>query len=167
MGGGNGRLGPDVEPRVDMTRVRLTSSVLVARPPAAVWDYLVDWRRQSEWIALTDVVPIDDDAHRVGGRLSARTGFGRLGFTDPMTITAWDPPYRLGLRHTGRVVRGEATALVEPAGTSTRIGWEELIDVPGGAVGALAWRAVRPVSQRVLDWTLDRLRRRLETAVGG
>jgi carbon monoxide dehydrogenase subunit G len=119
-----------------MTRVRLTSSVLVARPPAAVWDYLVDWRRQSEWIALTDVVPIDDDAHRVGGRLSARTGFGRLGFTDPMTITAWDPPYRLGLRHTGRVVRGEATALVEPAGTNTKVGWEELIDVPGGAVGS-------------------------------
>jgi carbon monoxide dehydrogenase subunit G len=149
-----------------VTRARLTSSVLVARPPAAVWDYLVDWRRQGEWMPLTAVAPLDDEGHRVGGRLSARTGLGRLGFTDPMTITTWDPPYRLGLRHTGRVVRGEGTALVEAAGTGTRLTWEELIDVPGGAAGALAWRVARPLTQRVLDWTLDRLRRRLETGVG-
>jgi carbon monoxide dehydrogenase subunit G len=145
-----------------MTRVRLASSVLIARPVADVWEYLVDWRRQREWIWLTTVVPLDDDAHRVGGRVRARTGLGPLGFTDPITVTTWDPPRRLDLLHTGRVVRGEATTLVEPAGTATRVSWEERIDVPGGVLGALAWRPGRPAAQRALDWTLHRLRRRLE-----
>ena len=145
-------------------RAEVSSSVLIRAAPTDVWAYLTSWRRQGEWIPLTDVVPLDGAGDRVGARVVARTGVGRIGFDDPMTVTDWEPPRHLGVRHTGRVVRGEATALVEPVGTATRLTWSERLEVPGGRLGALGWRLARPLTQRVFDATLHRLRRRLETA---
>ena len=40
--------------------------------------------------------------------LRAVTAIGPVGFTDTMEIVEWDPPHRCVVRHTGRVVRGEA-----------------------------------------------------------
>jgi carbon monoxide dehydrogenase subunit G len=147
-----------------MASAEVSSSVHIASTPAKVWAYVSDWRRQGEWIPLTSVQPLDGPADRVGARVSAFTGVGPVGFTDPMTVTAWEPPNRLEIRHTGRVVRGEATVLVEPAGTGTRLTWQERIDIPGGAAGALGFRLTRPVTQRLLDWSLHRLRTRVEAS---
>ena len=146
-----------------MASAEVSSSVHIASTPAKVWAYVSDWRRQHEWIPLTSVEPLDGEGDRVGARVSAVTGLGPVGFTDPITVTAWEPPHRLEIRHTGRVVRGEATVLVEPAGTGTRLTWQERLDIPGGAVGAAGFRLTRPITQRLLDWSLHRLTKRVES----
>jgi hypothetical protein len=148
-------------------RTRLERRVDVAVPAAVLWDYVTDWPRQREWVPMTRVERVDS-ADRLGGRLRARTGLGRIGFWDPMTITAWersaDGGGRCEVLHLGRVVRGEGefSVLARGEAVSTFI-WAEMPVVPAGRLGALSFRLVRPVVERVLDGALQTLRRRLES----
>lgn len=94
----------------------MTVEVAVTRKLAVsaqqAWDALVDWPAQRHWMPLTRVM-VDDNGndlsgagHHVGARFVARTGWGPLGFDDPMEISHWDPPSRCEVIHHGRVVRG-------------------------------------------------------------
>jgi uncharacterized protein YndB with AHSA1/START domain len=129
----------------------LVETVDIEAPPEQVWAALVDWPRQGEWMLLTDVRTVDGDGQGVGGRLAARTGVPRpggshLGVLDTMLITAWDPPFRVDVRHTGRVVRGTGTFQVRSRGESnSTFVWTEQLDLPLGRLGALGWPLVRPV----------------------
>jgi Polyketide cyclase / dehydrase and lipid transport len=125
-------------------------TVDVAAPVAQVWAALVDWDRQGEWMLLTDVSTLEGDAQGVGGRLAARTGIPRpggkhLGVLDTMLITGWDPPNRVDVRHTGRVVRGTGTFEIRPRGAAaSTFVWTEQLDLPLGRLGRLGWPLVRP-----------------------
>jgi len=70
-------------------RTRLQREVDVAAPAEAVWDFVTDWPRQGDWIPKTRVERVDA-ADGLGGRFRAWSGLGRVGFWDPMTITAWE-----------------------------------------------------------------------------
>ena len=136
-------------------RTRLERTVEVAAPAGAVWDYVTDWPAQGEWIPATHVERLDT-ADRVGGRFRAWTGLGRVGFWDPMTITAWertaDGGGRCEVLHLGRVVKGEGEFAVQALGPDrSRFVWAELLVVPGGRAGAVGWRVVRPVVGRAID----------------
>jgi len=84
----------------------------------------------------------------VGGLLflGASLLLGRVGVLDTMLITSWEPPRRVDVRHTGRVVRGTGTFEVRPrdGGGSTFV-WTEGLDLPLGALGRAGWPLVRPV----------------------
>jgi hypothetical protein len=127
------------------------SSELVERvhvPASAerVFAAATDWPGQREWIFATTTVPTRGGGFSTGDEISARTGFGPIGFTDTMTITEWDPPRSCRVRHTGKVVRGTATFAVEPLADGTSIFvWSEQIDVPFGRLGALGFSATRGV----------------------
>lgn len=138
--------------------VSVRAAVAVAVPADRVWQLLTAWERQSDWIPLTTVWSEDGD--RVGGRIFARTGIGRLGFVDSMDISRFDPPRLCEVRHTGRVVRGLGLFRVHAVDAGrTRVGWEEHIEPPFGAAGRLAFGLVRPVVQLSLWWTLRRFAR--------
>ncbi|MDX6302884.1 MAG: hypothetical protein QOF53_4098 [Nocardioidaceae bacterium] len=147
-------------------RTRLERQVEVDVPAADLWDYVTDWPRQGEWVPLTRVEKVDA-ADGLGGRFRAWTGMGPVGFWDPMTITSWertaDGGGRCEVLHLGRVVKGEAELTIvalDPG--SSRLVWAEMIRVPGGALGAVAWRAGRPLAERILDRALGTMRDRLE-----
>lgn len=141
-------------------RMLVRAEVRVAAPPQVVWDYVTDWPRQGEWIPFThvEVVPTGGDvrARQVGGRFRAWTGIGPVGFWDPITLTAWqqraDGTGRVEIMHTGRVVRGDAEFSVLADGPDAcRVGLWEHLEIPGGPVGGLLWRLLRPVLGPVLD----------------
>jgi hypothetical protein len=147
-------------------RTRLERHVDVEAPAEELWDYVTDWPRQSEWVPLTRVEKVDA-ADGLGGRFRAWTGIGPVGFWDPMTITAWERTPGGGGRcevlHRGRVVRGEGEFTVVAVGPgSSRLVWAEVLVVPAGAAGALAWRAARPVVERALDRALRTMREHFE-----
>lgn len=147
-------------------RTRLERQQDVDVPAADLWDYVTNWPRQAEWVPLTRVEKVDA-ADGVGGRFRAWTGIGPVGFWDPMTITAWDRTPDGGGRcevlHRGTVVKGEGEFTVVALGPGrSRFVWAEVVRVPGGAAGAVAWRAARPVVERILDRALDTMRDRLE-----
>lgn len=139
-------------------------------PAGALWDYLMDWPRQGEWIPFTRVerADPDDPADAVGGRIRAWSGIGPIGFWDHMTITTCDRDEDGGgvceVLHTGAVVKGEGVFEVVATGPGTsRFLWSELAVIPFGQVGALAWRLLRPGLERLLDRALATMRTRVES----
>jgi carbon monoxide dehydrogenase subunit G len=141
--------------------VRITEQVTVAKPPRAVWDAVVDWRRQGEWVAFT-TVSAEPGGHQVGERLTAVTKVGPVGFADVMEVTRWDPPRRVDVKHLGNVVRGTATFRVEPAPGGSRFFWVEDIDIPLGVLGLAGFSLVEPLVRLMLRRSMRRLVRQLE-----
>jgi carbon monoxide dehydrogenase subunit G len=142
----------------------LTETVDVDAPPMRVWAALTDWVRQGEWMLGTDVRTVGGPAQGVGGRIEARTGVParrgrRLGVLDSMVITRWEPPHRVDVRHTGRVVRGTGIFEVRPRGTGSTFVWTEGLDLPLGALGRLGWPLVRPVMAAGVRLSLRRFAR--------
>ena len=129
----------------------LVEEIQIAAPPQQVWSALVDWDRQGEWMLLTDVRAGEQGGRGVGGRLAATTGLRvpgrrRVGVLDTMLITRWQPPNRVDVRHTGRVVRGTGVFEARPSGAGTLFVWTEDLDLPLGVLGRLAWPVVRPLT---------------------
>ena len=128
----------------------ITLAVDVDASPEAVWAAVVDWERQHEWMVGTTV----DGGHGLGATLIAFTGWRGIGFHDPMTITAWDPPHRCVVRHDGRVVRGTAAFEVLPLdGGRARFVWTEWLTL--GLLGELGWLLVKPFVMPLLRRSME------------
>ena len=95
-------------------------AVDIAADPTSVWVTVTDWEQQGDWMPATTVRRLPGPVGAVGERFVARTGFGRIAFDDPITVTAWDRPRRCEVLHTGRVVRGVGAFYVEPTGEGSR-----------------------------------------------
>lgn len=114
-------------------------------PAEVVFAALTDWPAQGRWMLGTRVWS-EGPADRVGGRLSAFTGIGRLGFLDTMEITEWEPPRLVRVMHTGRVVRGPGIFEVHPREDGgSRFVWREELDLPLGRLGRAGFALVGPI----------------------
>ncbi|WP_147375493.1 SRPBCC family protein, partial [Jiangella rhizosphaerae] len=111
----------------------------VAAPADVVWHVLTDWPAQGAWMPLTRVDVLGPgDGREVGARLEAWTGVGRAGFLDTMVVTAWDPPCRCEVLHTGRLVRGPGVFAVRPLGPrECEVLWE--VNRPGMSGDSVPW----------------------------
>ncbi|WP_426566019.1 SRPBCC family protein [Angustibacter sp. McL0619] len=109
----------------------------IAAPASDVWATLTDWPAHGRWVAGTRVRTTSAQPDGVGATFVARTGVGRLGFDDPMTVTVWQPPDgdrpgRCTVRKTGRVVLGEATFEVSASAPGrSRLDWSEDVELAG------------------------------------
>lgn len=135
-------------------------SVLVHAPAQVVWEATTDWERQSRWMLGTTVRGTANGGRGVGGGIEAWTGIGPLGFLDTMVITAWEPPHRCLVEHTGRLIKGtgafEVVADPQRPGAST-LTWVEDVELPLGALGRLGWLLLRPVIRLGVAHSLGRL----------
>ncbi|WP_409332693.1 SRPBCC family protein [Trujillonella humicola] len=128
----------------------LTERIDVDAPPERVWAALVDWTRQGEWMLATDVEVVGEQAEGVKTRLAARTGLklpGRrrhVGVLDTMVVTEWDPPRRVVVQHTGRIIRGPGIFAVERRGEHATFVWTEQLWLPFGWLGVAGWPLARP-----------------------
>lgn len=149
--------------------VTLALTVDVHAPVTDTWHAAVDWEAQSAWMLGTEVRATRGGGRAVGGTLEAFTGLTvagrRLGFLDPMRITAWDPPHRCDVVHTGRVVRGTGTFAVEERPGGSRFLWREDLDLPLGLLGRLGWLLVRPLFAAGLRVSLQRFAAQVEREV--
>jgi hypothetical protein len=73
-----------------------------------------------------------------------------------MLITRWDPPTRVDVRHTGRVVRGSGVFEVRPRGAGCTFAWTERLDLPLGALGRAGWPLIRPAMRAGVRLSLRR-----------
>jgi hypothetical protein len=130
----------------------------VAVPADVAWHVLTDWAAQGSWMPLTRVRVVgSEEGREVGARLEAWTGVGRAGFLDTMVVTAWEPPRRCEVLHTGRLVRGPGIFAVRPLEESAcEVVWEERLDLPFGAVGRVGWPVMRPLVRVGLGFALRR-----------
>ncbi|HLM05464.1 MAG TPA: SRPBCC family protein [Blastococcus sp.] len=139
----------------------LVERVDVDAPPERVWAVLTDWERQGDWMLLTDVRTVDGPAQRLHGRLAARTGLPlpggrRVGVLDTMIITKWEPPRRVEVQHTGRIVRGPGTFEVQSRGEHSTLVCTEVWYLPYGYLGVAGWFLSRPLVRWGLRQSLKR-----------
>jgi carbon monoxide dehydrogenase subunit G len=140
--------------------LEITAATPVRAEPARVWQVATDWSRQGEWIPGTRM----RGGTGPGAAVEAWTGVGRIGFTDSMIITEWDPPRRCVVRHTGRVVRGSGVFEVLPRGQLSEFRWTELVELPvpaavAPAVALIARWTVVPLARLALGYALRRFAR--------
>lgn len=135
-------------------------SVMVPAAPAHVWPLLVDWVGQERWIPLTTMRMIGDRIEGLGTRIRGehgpKLGGRRVGITDDMVVTRWEPPYELEMTHLGPWFTGVGVFTIEARGMRTWLSIRERISLPGGRAARAAALAVRPILQRQLAASLDR-----------
>jgi hypothetical protein len=136
----------------------LSVSVEIDAPAERTWSLVTDWRRQGEWMPMTDVRVSAEPSIGVGARISARSGVGAASFVDPMVIDVWEPPYRCEVVHLGKVVTGRGVFLVEPLpGERSRFTWQEVLD--GHGVRKVVDIVGLPPTRALLNVALRRLAR--------
>lgn len=117
-------------------------AVQIQAPAELVWNRITDWPSQSEWMLGTIVSGTGDS---VGGKISAFTGIGPIGFLDTMEITRWEPPTRCDVIHTGKVVKGTGSFQVARIDHErSKFIWIEDLDIPFGFIGLIGFKILRP-----------------------
>jgi hypothetical protein len=112
-------------------------TAVVDSPASAerTWRALTDWPSHGRWVPLTDVRVLTPSRRGVGARFVGRTGFGPLGFDDPMEVVEWREPVdgvagRCRVVKQGRVVLGETWFEVAPRPSGgSRVTWTEDVEV--------------------------------------
>ncbi|HTG47383.1 MAG TPA: SRPBCC family protein [Actinomycetota bacterium] len=139
--------------------MRAERSIDLPVPPEEAWAVLVDWERQGDWMLDADAVRVVSE-HRegVGVRLAVRTRvLGVLVFTEPIEVTAWEPPVRLAIRH-GSVVRGAGEWLLRAVPGGTRFTWTEDVRLRVPGIGGALALPYRPVLGALMGRSVARLR---------
>ncbi|MEY3156257.1 MAG: hypothetical protein RL257_277 [Actinomycetota bacterium] len=98
-----------------------------------VWDKLVDWKSQGDWMALTKVSSSIDEGgvSGIGTEISAFTGVGKFGVLDKMRVTKWEPPIFCAVDHYGRWIKGIGEfRLTQISPDKVRFDWYEKIIAP-------------------------------------
>ena len=132
--------------------MRVAREIVLPTTPDEAWNVLVDWERQADWLLDADRVEVVSP-HREGAgvRLAVKTRlFGIRAFTEPVEVTAWDPPRRLHIRHGGPVA-GTGVWELEAAEAGTRFRWSEDIALRVPLAGELAARVYRPVMRTLMS----------------
>jgi uncharacterized protein YndB with AHSA1/START domain len=147
---------------------RLTVSIEIDAPPAAVWRVLEPIEHHTTWMADAIAIRFTTDQHRgVGTRFVCDTRIGPFRVEDHMEVTEWRPEQAMGVRHEGLVTgSGQFTLDAIDRGRRTRFTWSEDLKFPwylGGPVGG--WAASATALQRIWRANLARLRAIVEDRV--
>jgi uncharacterized protein YndB with AHSA1/START domain len=147
-----------------MSGVRV--SIEIDAPPERVWSVIEPIERHVDWMADAVAIRFEGDQTRgAGTRFVCDTKVGPISLQDRMEITEWEPPHRMGVRHSGLVTGSgvfELTAI--DLGRRTRFTWSESLDFPwyfGGPVGE--YIGGRWVLRLIWQRNLNALRRLVET----
>lgn len=141
----------------------IRSLVVVDAPIDAVWEAISDVPAQPRWmhemkaIRLATPGPVG-----VGTRGEADVRILGIGVTDPVEISAWEPPRRYGIRHLGLFTGGgEITLRPSADGTTTVVTWSETLVPPVlPELGALVGRSILG---RIFQDDLHRFRELVES----
>lgn len=142
-----------------MSITTLTFKVSINASQQEVFEYVMDWKRQSEWIMLTKARKTSIDTNQPGTTIEAWTGVGPLGFLDTMVIELWDPPNQCTVMHTGKVVKGTGVFVVNKiSDTKSEFVWEEITPLPLGVVGRIGFWCMRPFLVMMFNRSLKKLK---------
>jgi uncharacterized protein YndB with AHSA1/START domain len=137
--------------------------VVVDAPPEETWAVISDIPLQPEWmhemkeVRLTTPGPV-----RVGTRGEATVRIAGISVTDPVEVTAFEPPALFAIRHEGLFKGGGLITLQAGAGgTTTIVRWEETLVPP--LLPALGALVMAPVLRSIFQADLQRLKRLVET----
>jgi hypothetical protein len=114
----------------------LELTIKIDRSVKDVWDCLVDWKSQGDWMLQTKVWSELDQGQTLkngkGVLIFAFTGLFpnlypkiRLGILDTMEITKFKPPVLCEVVHIGRIIRGTGKFELSKSKNKTVFNWQE------------------------------------------
>lgn len=139
-------------------------AITIDAPIDRVWQVMVDWEAQSDWMLSTRVYNDSLSPEGVGHTFRAFTGplarWNRsLGLMDEMVVSEWQPPRFCRVEHIGKVIRGYGTfalSSVSSDSSQTRFDWYEEIEGPSSILALLkpgvllgVWISLRRFKRRV------------------
>ena len=114
-----------------MTSNRIAMTIKIEAPLQKVWDSLVQWEQQGDWMLQTTVHVTSQITEGVGTTIDAFTGIGSFGILDTMTVTHWQPPNTCDVVHTGKIIKGTGRFhLRHLSPHTTAFDWSEEIQAP-------------------------------------
>jgi uncharacterized membrane protein len=136
---------------------------VVDAPIEETWRVVADiplqpeWMREMKRVSVTTPGPVG-----VGTRGEATVRILGIGVTDPVEVTAFDPPTRFAIRHEG-VFTGSGVITLEAGadGTTTIVRWAETLVPP--ILPALGALVQAPILRSIFQEDLHRLTRLVET----
>ena len=132
-------------------------SIEVPAPIDDVWADLARLETHSEWMRDAEAIEfLTEQRTGAGTRIRVPTRIGPLTTVDVIEFTAWEPPNRMAISHTGKFT-GIGEIAFSPAGDATRVTWREAVRFPltfGGPVGEFV---AAPILRWVWRTNLKRL----------
>jgi len=110
----------------------IESMVVIDAPIERVWEMLADIDRQPEWMTeMTSVRVVTPGPVGVGTECEAQVRILGITVTDPVTITAFEPPMHYAISHDG-TFKGTGTIELESGAdlTTTIVRWQEQLSPP-------------------------------------
>lgn len=140
------------------------AAVRVDAAPERVWEWLADWDRSSRWILGTTVEVVGAQHDGVGTQTRAVTRIAGIKLIDEMTVTRWEPPRLIEVRHNRRPMLGDAWFEVVPVPGGSQLEWVEDLELPFGRLGELAGSVVRAQVEWGLGKSLTKLKLLVEAS---
>ncbi len=142
-------------------------SVDVHQSADKVFAYFTDWPRQGEWMVGTRVearaAGVLGMGRGNGAEIAGFSGIGAIGFWDTMKVTNWVEGERVDVLHTGWLVRGTGSMIVERVSdTQSRFIWSEQLDIPLGWLGLIGFGLLKPLFIAGVRHSLTKFARRAE-----
>ena len=137
--------------------------VVVDAPPAETWAVIADIPLQPEWMhEMKEVRLTTPGPTQLGTRGEATVRIAGISVTDPVEVTAFEPPARFAIRHEGLFTGGGLITLEPGAdGTTTIVRWDETLVPP--LLPELGALLEAPVLRPIFQADLHRLKRLVET----
>jgi uncharacterized membrane protein len=144
--------------------MRVERAIHIAAPPEAVYDIVMDPARLSEWVTIHDHLESSSQSPlQKGSELTQVLKLAGRRFKVHWNVIENQPCEHVVWEGRGPVA---SHARVEYRFNSnaggTDFSYVNEYDLPGGALGRIAGRAVARVTQKELDATLQRLRQLVE-----
>jgi carbon monoxide dehydrogenase subunit G len=144
--------------------VRVERTVDIAAAPQAVYDVVMDPARLEEWVTIHHHLEDAPNGRlRKGSKMTQCLKLAGKKFNVRWTVVENDPCVRVVWEGRGPVA-SHARVVYELEGNSdgTRFRYLNEYDLPGGALGRIAGRAVSRVTQKELEGSLQRLKSLVE-----
>ena len=143
--------------------MRIHLCTVINCTPEETWASVEDISTHIEWMADAESITFTSDQRSgVGTQFECLTKIGPLKTVDVMTVTAWDPPKRMGIEHRGMVTGCGDFMLSSDERGRTIFCWDEVLHFPWWMGGVIGEFFGRPVLKHVWRANLRRLKARAE-----
>jgi carbon monoxide dehydrogenase subunit G len=140
--------------------VKVERTVEIDAPPERVYDVVMDPARLEEWVTIHHHLEDAPNGRlRKGSKMTQCLKLAGKKFNVRWTVVENDPCVRVVWEGRGPVAsHARVVYELEENSDGTRFRYLNEYDLPGGALGRIAGRAVSRVTQKELDGSLQRLK---------
>ena len=144
--------------------MKVERSIEIAAPPDAVYDVVMDPARLEEWVTVhKELLHAPNGVLEEGDELAQKLKVAGQGFKVKWTVAKAERPRDVEWEGRGPMgTKARVSYDLEPREDGTCFNYVNEYELPGGAAGRVAGRAVASAAKREMKRSLDRLKEMAE-----